>query len=78
MPVTVPETTREIVGATWSSRPAPWWVPAGLESTQGPGAKPAPYVMYNAAEDGPQGWITVRRHRRSRRGSRRPRLEDDE
>lgn len=29
-----------VVGLHWVTNPRPWWVPAGLESTQGPGAKP--------------------------------------
>jgi hypothetical protein len=35
---------RKIVGAEWVTTPArPWWVPPGLEATQGPGAKPIYY-----------------------------------
>ena len=35
---------RKIVGAEWVTTPTrPWWVPAGLEATQGPGAKPISY-----------------------------------
>jgi hypothetical protein len=38
---------RRIVGAVWVENPGPWWVPVGLEKTQGPGANPPPYRNIN-------------------------------
>lgn len=40
---------RQIVGAVWVENPGPWWVPVGLEKTQGPGANPPPYRMVSFA-----------------------------
>ena len=70
---------RKIVGAEWVTNPRPWWVPAGLEETQGPGAKPVHYkpVFFGAEQewkDDEQGFqlFQTRRSRQwARRASRR-------
>ncbi len=65
---------RQIVGAIWVENPGPWWVPRGLESTQGPGAKPVHYrpVFFGAQQDwadDEHGWqvFETRRTRQNRR-----------
>ena len=60
------------VGALWLKEQPPL-VPAGLERTQGPGARPAPYrpVFFGAQrewENDEVGWTTV--HYKKRRGWR--------
>jgi hypothetical protein len=64
----------KIVGAVWVENPRPWWVPAGLESTQGPGAKPPAYRMVSFGaerewKNDDEGWqlYETRRQRKSRR-----------
>lgn len=65
---------RKIVGAEWVAHPGPWWVPPGLEATQGPGAKPINYlpIFFGAQhewENDEQGWqlFETRRARQWRR-----------
>lgn len=68
-----------IVGAVWVENPGAWWVPAGLEATQGPGAKPIYHrdVHFGAErewkndEDGWQVFETRSTRRRRRREARR-------
>lgn len=64
-----------IVGAVYVQNPDPWWVPVGLEQTQGPNANPpihAP-VSFGAKrewkndEEGWQPYITRQQRRRERR-----------
>lgn len=67
--------TRGVVGAVWVENPAPWWVPVGLEKTQGPNAKTVAYRNvsfggtreYKSDEDGMQ--IYTRKRRRARRSN---------
>lgn len=62
-------TTRGVVGAVWVENPAPWWVPVGLEKTQGPNAKVPAYRNvffggtreYKSDEDGMQVYTRKRR-----------------
>ena len=62
---------RGVVGAVWVQNPAPWWVPVGLEKTQGPNAKETGYRTvffggtreYKDDEDGFQVYHS-RRYRR--------------
>ena len=77
---------RTVVGQVYINLSRPWWVPAGLESTQGPGAKPVYYSSpffggdreYIDDED---GWTVVRNGRRRNRRSHKPRkmmiMDDD-
>lgn len=75
---------RPIVGAVYKTHPGTWWVPAGLESTQGPDAKPAPYVNISFGaprewkndEDGFEPYYTPRKRRQLQRKSRRMQYED--
>ena len=39
-PITADGSPRIPVGMVYVKNPGPWWVPPGLESTQGPGANP--------------------------------------
>lgn len=65
---------RVIVGLSFVQNPSPWWVPPGLEETQGPNAKPAAYrpLFFGAEREyGPEeGWQTYQ-NRRARRTARR-------
>lgn len=63
-----------VVGAVYLQHPRPWWVPVGLEKTQGPGANPpihAP-VSFGATrewkndEEGWQPYISRQQRRRER------------
>jgi hypothetical protein len=74
---------RKIVGAVWVENPGPWWVPKGLEESQGPGAKPIPYrpVFMGADREwanDDEGWQTYfsRRQRQSRRRMNRKQVQD--
>jgi hypothetical protein len=71
---------RVIFGLCFVQNPGPWWVPPGLESTQGPGAKPIYYrsPFFGAdREYGPdEGWQTFQ-NRRGRRLARRSKHRDD-
>jgi hypothetical protein len=65
---------RTIVGAVWVENPGAWWVPRGLERTQGPGAKPLNYrpVFFGAQQEwasDEHGWqiYETRRTRQARR-----------
>lgn len=52
---TIPLTAegRAVVGANWVANPGPWWVPPGLEKTQGPNANPPTYrnVFFGGTRD---------------------------
>lgn len=72
---------RVIVGAVYVQNPRPWWVPVGLEETQGPNAKPSNYRPVSFAaerewKDDDDGFQTFRT-RRARRNARRKRVHDD-
>lgn len=79
----MPSKPREIVGMVYVKNPGPWWVPPGLESTQGPGAKPVYYRSpffggtreYMNDED---GWQTPISRRQRRLARRRNQVIDDE
>jgi hypothetical protein len=76
---------RTIVGAVYVTNPGPWWVPPGLESTQGPGANPPPYRSpffgadreYTNEDDGWQPFRTRKQRQNMRRDSRRKREDDN-
>ena len=69
-----------IVGLQWDPTPRAWWVPTGLEQTQGPGAKPKQYLppFFGAEREyGPEeGWqtYTTRKQRQKARRRNRPRV----
>jgi len=50
----------KVVGLQWTTNPRPWWVPAGLEATQGPGAKPvytrSPFFGADREYGPEEGW----------------------
>lgn len=52
---TIPLTAegRTVVGANWVANPGPWWVPPGLEKTQGPNANMPAYrtVFFGGTRD---------------------------
>ncbi len=71
---------RVIIGLAYVQNPGPWWVPPGLESTQGPGAKPPHYrsPFFGAdREYGPEEGWQVFQNRRARRLARRSNRRDD-
>ncbi len=85
-PITADGKPRIPVGQVYVQNPGPWWVPPGLESTQGPGAKPIYYrnVFFGGDRDyvdDEDGWVTYRFGRRNRNRSRKPRrmmiVDDD-
>lgn len=49
-----------IVGFAWTTSAYPWWVPAGLEATQGPDAKPiytkSPFFGADREYGPEEGW----------------------
>ena len=67
-------TTHTIPGLCYVQNPGPWWVPAGLEQTQGPNAKPtytrSPFFGADREYGPDEGW-QVYRTRRARRAMRR-------
>lgn len=74
---------RTIVGAAWIQNPAPWWVPVGLEKTQGPNATVPAYRNvffggtrdYKDDEDGFQVYHSrgyLKRLKRAKRNNRNP------
>jgi len=73
---------RTVPGMVYVQNPRPWWVPPGLESTQGPGAKPKPYKMVSFGADREygeeEGWQTPMSRRQRRMARRRHRAPDDE
>lgn len=72
---------RTIPGLCYVQNPAPWWVPPGLEQTQGPNAKPPTYLppFFGAdREYGPEeGWQTPRTRRARRKMRRNTHRNDD-
>lgn len=71
---------RIVVGLCYVQNPSPWWVPPGLENTQGPGAKPIHYrsPFFGAdREYGPEEGWQIYRTRRSRRNARRRNRDTD-
>ncbi len=76
-----PSKPRIPVGMVYVQNPGPWWVPPGLESTQGPGAKPinyrSPFFGADREYGENEGWqIYMNRHQR-RNARRRNRVADD-
>ena len=71
---TMNTTMNTIPGLCWVQNPGPWWVPAGLEQTQGPKAKPTytrPPFFGADREYGPdEGW-QIYRTRKARSAMRR-------
>lgn len=67
--------SRVVVGAVYVENPRPWWVPVGLEKTQGPGANPPIYVPLSLGatrewkndDEGWQIYYSSRRRRQQRR-----------
>ena len=71
---------KQIIGLNFVTNPGPWWVPVGLEETQGPGAKPPAYrPLFFGAErewkNDEEGWQTYesRKQRQNRRRQNRRR-----
>jgi hypothetical protein len=70
---------QKIVGLCWVENPRPWWVPPGLEETQGPGANPPAYKPLTAGaerewkddEEGFQPYLTRRQRQNRRRQNRK-------
>ena len=80
-PFTADGNPRIPVGQVYVQNPGPWWVPAGLESTQGPGAKPIytrPAFFGADREYGEdEGWQTQISRRQRRLARRRHRVVED-
>jgi hypothetical protein len=76
---TTEQMPRSIVGLVWDPTPRAWWVPPGLEQTQGPNAKPKHYLPVSFGADreyGPEeGWqvFTTRKQRQTARRRNRQR-----
>jgi hypothetical protein len=73
---------RIVPGLVYVQNPPPWWVPRGLESTQGPDAKPPPYRMisYSAEREYSEneGWQTQMSRHQRRLTRHRNRVFNDE